>query len=948
MDKHVMQLRLEAVARVLAAAAIVSCRTPSAGRPAGRAAEPPRQTNPAAVLPWCDTASGCIDLARKFAVGDGVSERSPGTAMALLDKACALGDARACIGAAILNHHFGGEAEFPRVIGLLERACELEIGIVCRLVAQAYEEGAGVQQDLSRADELYQRACDLSDGEGCQRLASNLDRGLGVAKDVAQANLLRDKACELVEPAGCYDLGVSYENGRGVAQDWTRANALLEKACRLRLGRSCTELGLNFSRGRGVPQDWKRANDLFEQGCSLGEGTGCTDLGASYANGSGVPPDRKRANDLHEKGCELGSGLGCWNLGAAFAFGKGVTRSWARANALYEKGCDLGYGGACNELGLAFEYTRGVAKDMVRASALFDKGCVLDEPAACVEIGYLHATGNGALHDMARANSLYEKACRLGDGLGCSNLGFSYEEGAAVAQDWHRANELYAQGCELGSGKACSNLGNNYAKGAGATKDLQRSRELFEKACVLGESHSCIDLGGTYAAGTDVPKDPGRAASFFEKACALDLPEGCIALGDSYRAGTGIPRDPDRAAALYEKTCGLGQGAGCKALLAARWAANDAPGSIEALTILARRWPEALSTLRQDVILQAMRASFAPDAKEKRFRLLETIYEIGWRPLVEGNAHWAWRDLAEMLLERGRIERATQVATLITDVDVLISMRIDNRFDAIVQHDPERYDIVRAISSRLQKDREAWAKAPRSLDHLLTLLETLQMSGRAEEALRLVDEAITRADESSTPPFDDADKLNWIRNRRSDVLRQLGRWQQAVEELERASKLTESGHPNVSQQLNLAGLYCAVDRPRDALAALDSVGEMSSYGTMVLRSVNLRAAIELGDTASADRSLAWLRDHQVDAEDVFQSSLIYAGRLDDAAQVLIARLKNPDHRTEALVSVQDYLPTPRTQREREWDTRWNQVRARSDVRAAIAGVGRVERFDVVK
>lgn len=694
-------------------------------------------------------------------------ERSLGAVTALLGKACELGDATACVGAAVVSNHLGGKAELPRVIGLLERACELEIGVVCQLVAEAYQQGVGVKQDLARA------------------------------------------------------------------------NLLLETACGLGSGRGCTALGLNFSKGQGVPEDWKRANELFEQGCDLGDGR------------------------------------------------------------------------ACNELGIMFEYARGVAKDMVRASALFDKACDLDEPPACVEIGYLHATGDGALQDWARANFLYEKACRLGNGIGCSNLGFSYEGGTGVAQDWRRANELYAQGCELGSGKACSNLGNNYARGAGTTKDIKKSYELHEKACDLGKSGSCALLGEKYAAGEEVPKDPGRAASFFERACALDLREGCLGL------------------------------------LAARWTAKDSPGSIEALTILARRWPESLSTINHAVVLRAMGASFAGEAKEKRFRLLETIYEAGWRPPVESDAHWAWRDLARMLLERGRDEHAARVATLVTDVDVLISMRVDSRFDAIVQGDPERYDIARALASQLQRDREASAKAPRSLRHLQALLGTLLKAGRAEEALGLADEAIARAGASAAPPFDDADKLNWIKNARSDAIWQLGRWQQAVEELERAGKLTEDGHLNVSQRINLAGRYCAVDRPRDALSILESVGEMSNYGAMALRSVQLRAAIGLGDTAAAAAALAWIRDHHADAEDVFQRSLIYAGRLDEAARVLIAYLKDPDQRTEALVSVQEYLPTPMTQRQREWGARWNQVRARSDVRAAITSVGRVERFGLV-
>ena len=51
----------------------------------------------------------------------------------------------------------------------------------------------------------------------------------------------------------------------------------------------------------------------------------------------------------------------------------------------------------------------------------------------------------------------------------------------------------------------------------------------------------------------------------------------------------------------------------------------------------------------------------------------------------------------------------------------------------------------------------------------------------------------------------------------------LGRWEDAVADLEYASGMTEYEHGNVNQTINLASLYVGLDRPADALATIARV-----------------------------------------------------------------------------------------------------------------------------
>ena len=141
------------------------------------------------------------------------------------------------------------------------------------------------------------------------------------------------------------------------------------------------------------------------------------------------------------------------------------------------------------------------------------------------------------------------------------------------------------------------------------------------------------------------------------------------------------------------------------------------------------------------------------------------------------------------------------------------------------------------------------------------LASTLHSARRYREELEAAGQAVAGAEAGGAPQYDDADdRLPWILKDCESALHALGRWDEAVAELERARRMKEDGYRNVSQSINLAWLLLELDRPEDALAAIDGVIDVSRYGRMQIESVRLRAALEMGNRDAAKKALSFLAD----------------------------------------------------------------------------------------
>ena len=907
-------------------------------------------------------AEACNDLARSLSAGSGVENRV--RARKLFERACSQGSGDACWS---LGGLFEQDPVTPsssrRIDELYERSCALGAAGGCTSHGFRLERG---RSDQPAADRAYEKGCALGSGLGCGNRGYHYTLS-NDPRDLTQANLLFEKGCNLDDGRSCARLGQSYADARGAARDWQRANELFERACDdYGDGWGCSMLAFSYEEGKGEQSDGTVARALYDKGCKLGNGTACSNLGTLFADGTGGAADQKRATELYRKGCDLDAAAGCRKLGVALDLARGLERDLPRANELYEKACSLNDGEGCGNLGFNLVSGFGVHEDVDRALRLFEKGCELGNARSC----HLRADHAPAGEARERVTAFLDKACSLSD-WDCNDLGVRFANGDGIPKDLRRAATLYEKACERQNGLACSNLASAYWDGAGVERDRSHAVRLLRRGCELGSAGSCGSLpsqpGPPPPQPTLAPRAPetveaarallGEALAQIDKSqfdaaslwlkVVLESPTfEALASGDRHAALTAagfaaqqLDRLP-QAAPVLRRATEMTEATllDWYLLLQSIWSADAGSERVRILTAIARRWPESVPPLSDAAMFKVAReAAERPPAA--RLELLDALFSAGWKTSSGVEPSWAWKDLALLLLEQGKKQRAIEVARHVTSAAVLISFHADSRFDAVVNAEPAQFDVDAAHVREVAALRAAVLKSPRSLRTLLPLLNALHAGRRFDEVAEMTNDVLQRAADEGA--FSDADVLVWIRNGRAIALEGLGRWDEAVEEMRRASVMKEDGGPNVSQGINLASLYVRLDRPTEALTAVEHLGAMSNYGRMELESVRHKAGQELGDKAVAARALSYLREHKADAPILFLNALVIQGEMDDASAELRSQLASPTLRSDMLTHLQGYAPLPKTPRVKQWQAQWSALVQRPEVADAIANVGRV-------
>jgi tetratricopeptide (TPR) repeat protein len=406
-------------------------------------------------------------------------------------------------------------------------------------------------------------------------------------------------------------------------------------------------------------------------------------------------------------------------------------------------------------------------------------------------------------------------------------------------------------------------------------------------------------------------------------------------------------KDPQRGLRLAKRACAMpdNDGRDWEARLIAAEGAQDAGDATLALTRLARQWPDTLRVVESPWVGYAV--ARAPHAGTARYAMLKALFDANFARDDLDASEW-WRDLALLELQRNETAAASQALSRVTDPYAIISVRADNRFAPARASLDSGLDVPTAALRQIEVARGRVERHPDQLRPIIDLTDALEHSLRHHETLRVVDDVIARINgPEGKKAYTDYDKhYVWLLDARSQALSGLGRWDEAVAQLQTASELPEEGGANVSQVINLAGLYNQLGRPREArevLAVLTS-RIRSPYGDMQAEIETFDAAVQLGDKAEASRALKFMREHQQDSMSTYERALVIADRPDDALQLLVARLGNREQRVDALIDVQTYLDEPLTPRSQTLRRRWQAVVDRPAVRSAIAEVGSVEAY----
>lgn len=365
--------------------------------------------------------------------------------------------------------------------------------------------------------------------------------------------------------------------------------------------------------------------------------------------------------------------------------------------------------------------------------------------------------------------------------------------------------------------------------------------------------------------------------------------------------------------------------------------------SAAALRTLAERWPELLVNVDQDSLYEVV-DNLAPGSKE-HVDFLQMLLDAKWKD-DKGGA--LWFDLALARIQRGEPEQARAAIKAITSPRLMVRLRSDKRFDSLVDPDTWTFNVELASLRKVQTMRDRMLAAPGNRDVQIQLSYDMLTAGMNEDVIALADVVLAEigkvpADGSTS---EDDDARVWLMNNRAIALRRLDRIDEALSDLEGASRLTGNGRVSVSQAINLGGLYCSLGRPDDALAAIADAERTSGFGGMSKATVELRAAILKHDASGTERALAYLRKHRDRSPTGFLDALLYAGRIDEAAERLIELLTSEDDRSDVLYWLQDYRQVEALPGDRDAREHARALSARDDVRAAIARVGRIGDYGI--
>lgn len=176
-----------------------------------------------------------------------------------------------------LAEQYEDRKDWESAIKFYDLACNGGLPVACKIIAEKYEKGLAIQQNLDQAKEYYGKYCDLGFEDGCKEFKrlNNTDSN----KPVDQNELANQ--CNKNNALSCRNLGLMYESGIFNAgskkQTQTQALKIFNKACNLGDAKSCEHAWRMYSKINVrcepecvyTPNDDEIINKYMDRACEL-------------------------------------------------------------------------------------------------------------------------------------------------------------------------------------------------------------------------------------------------------------------------------------------------------------------------------------------------------------------------------------------------------------------------------------------------------------------------------------------------------------------------------------------------------------------------------------------------------------------------------------------------------------------------------------------------------
>jgi len=374
---------------------------------------------------------------------------------------------------------------------------------------------------------------------------------------------------------------------------------------------------------------------------------------------------------------------------------------------------------------------------------------------------------------------------------------------------------------------------------------------------------------------------------------------------------------------------------------------DDVVEAVQSLTMVS---PSALNAVDPQFFYRFRRDETAAGRAAEVKHVFAMLEKVGYAPSDPiQSPDGVWWDYARLVDSDGDTAHAAALISRIGDIKSLMAISFDPQFGPIVASEPDHFDLRAAQERQLQRDEAAMKVSPDLLQLVIRTIRDLRALGRFDDALALDQSTIDRASRDSKDAlgFKDLDRwLNWAMEAKADILFELGREDEALEIERAAAKVSEGGHPNVSQVINLAEHLEADRRAPEALDTLrvfDSGRAVSPFGAGWIHAERACAGQQLGHNTEVATELAYLDDHATDNPLARIKAYLCVNDTDGAAQAVIAELHDPNRRLQGLISLSEFdLRASLLPLEAERLARLKEVGARPDVKAAIAAAGGIQ------
>lgn len=330
---------------------------------------------------------------------------------------------------------------------------------------------------------------------------------------------------------------------------------------------------------------------------------------------------------------------------------------------------------------------------------------------------------------------------------------------------------------------------------------------------------------------------------------------------------------------------------------------------------------------------------------ERRYEIEEALFAIGWRADDDTVTDHLWLLLTQEHVKRKKLKSARQVARAILEPASLLQLRVDKRFDSLVNADRSHFDIANAIERKIDRLRNEAAASPRAFQPWMQYAQALQVSGRYQQALEMADKAIADGPKA----FDEFVKqYPWMLSTKGFALMGLGRTNEGIKELEAAEQYAVGTREYVNFAINLGVAQERAGHPDAALATFEKVKRTSDRGALILQVGIAKAALQKGDLVRADAALAKASEARWTNVDLYMGALLRAERLDEARDLLLQLLRDANWRSQALFNVQNYRKEDPLPAEKEEFARFSELVNLPEVQRAVLEVGHIENFDFHK